>query len=243
MHMCVWHKSFICVIWPNNLWYDSFIRVTGRFHTDDRFIRMTRPIYACDRTYSYVQSDSFICVTLLIHNASICETWLVHVWDTHTYTHTHIHTHTQAHWYAWQSTFMWDIHTYTHIHTHTHTHTHTFIRVTCVIHDAFMRVTHDLFATDAFTRVIHLIRPRDTSHSWRSLMCDITHSYVWRDAFLRVTSRIHTCDVTHALSSMPTYEWVTRLVSCGHQMWLTSHMTHRVSTHDNANSNWYFGFI
>ena len=83
-HLCVWHETFMCVIWNihvcdmtySYVWHDSFMSVTWLIHMCgtthscvwlDSFICEKLLIYMCDMTHSYVWHDLFIRVTLLIH--------------------------------------------------------------------------------------------------------------------------------------------------------------------------------
>jgi len=45
-----------------------------------------------------------------------------------------------------------------------------------------------------------------TCVTWRSYICDTTHSHMWHDAVTYVTRRIHICDMTHA------FTYVTRRI-------------------------------
>jgi len=147
----------------------------------DSFICLTRLIYMCDMTHSYVWYDLLIRVTLLIHmchmthsyvchDAFICMTWRIHMCD-------------MTHSYVWHDPF---------------------ICVTRLIHMCVTRLiqARDMTHSNVSTRDCE---KRLQSHSWCDSILYVAHSYAWHDLFIRVTLLFHMCDMTHS------YAWLVSL--------------------------------
>jgi len=183
MRVCAWVCVCVCVC--------VCVFVCATVHLCNACTHM------CDMTHSYMERDSFICVTWLIHMThSFLWHDSIHICDMtqssrHTYMCCVVRPCTNkepAHTHVWHASFicgMWLMHMCDMTHSY----------------DAFTCVTWLIHTCDATQSFIHTSMCRSAFHKYNTCLCtcvtwfihmwDVTHSYVWHDTFICVTWLTH----------------------------------------------------
>jgi len=192
-------------------------------------------------THSYVQRDSFGCVTWIIrmgdkthsdvwHDSFLCVTWLIQMCAI---------THSNA----WHDSFIcvtWLFRTCD------MTHSYVYVIRSDVWHESFIRVTRLIQDySHSFIHVTWLIHT--CGMTWlididtHIHMCDVTQAYGWHDSFIKVTWLIHICD-TYKLIHGAEVSWVMSLSHATHMN--VSRRTHEyVVSCVNAYNNTYTVYL
>jgi len=112
-------------------------------------------------------------VTRVYHNASICVTWLIHMWD-------------MTHWYVWHDSFIcvtWLIHMWNMTHSY-------------VWHDSFMcDMTHPCACHHSSICVTWLVQTCDMTHSYAwhdSFICVTWLIHICHSSYIRDTECVGT---------------------------------------------------
>ena len=125
-------------------------------------------IHTHTHTHTHTHARTHICTHTRTHTHSLSHTHTNTRTHTRTHTYTHIRTHTRTHTHTCT-------HIYTHIHTYTHTHMHTPEKPRCCARHFW----------SGFPQRSLYFWANWWEHSFThtSIICEMTHSYVWHDSF------------------------------------------------------------
>jgi len=155
----------------------------------DSFLRVWRDLF-------YAWSDSFLCVTRLLHTGASRIFYSSHIYI-YKYIHTYIHIYIYIHIYMYIGVCVC-----IYIFIYIYVYLYIYAGASCILgalHNSFLCV-HMCDMTHSYGYNLTLSMCDITlGETWLIHMCDTTHSYIWHNSFICMTWLIHMRDMTHSM--------------------------------------------